>query len=76
VLTARTQVTDQRLIVGPGHLRATWAQFEAHDNGRRPHRGRQLPPPRPGHLVAGLSPERINRQTVPGGLISEYERAA
>ena len=36
----------------------------------------QLHPPRPDHLVAGLSPERINRQTVPGGLINEYERAA
>ena len=45
-------------------------------NGQRPHRSRQLRPPRPDHPVADLSQERIKRRPVLGGLISEYGRAA
>jgi hypothetical protein len=76
VLTARTEVTDRMLIFGQRHLRTILADYEAHYNGRRPHRSRQLRPPRPDHLVAGLSQERIKRRPVLGGLINEYERAA
>jgi putative transposase len=76
VLTARTEVTDQMLIFGQRHLRTILAQYEAHYNGRRPHRSRQLHPPRPDHPVADLSQGRIQRQPVLGGLISEYERSA
>ena len=47
VLTARTEVTDRMLIFGQRHLRTILAQYEAHYNGRRPHRGRHLHPPRP-----------------------------
>jgi hypothetical protein len=53
---------------------AVLAEFEAHF-GRRPHRCRQLRPPRPDHPVADLSKKRINRRPVLGGLINEYERA-
>jgi hypothetical protein len=52
VLTARTEVTDRMLIFGQRQLRTILAQYEAHDNGRRPHRSRQLRPPRPGHPPA------------------------
>ena len=76
VLRARTEVTDRMLIFGQRHLRTILAQYEAHYNGRRPHRSRQLRPPRPDHPPAGLSQERIQRRPVLGGLISEYERAA
>src|SRR5208282_2151737 len=76
VLTARTEVTDRMLIFGQRHLRTVLAQYEAHYNGRRPHRSRQLHPPRPDHPPADLSQERIQRRLVLGGLISEYERAA
>jgi transposase InsO family protein len=76
VLTARTEVTDRMLIFGQRHLRAILAQYEAHYNGRRPHRSLQLQPPRPDHPVADLSQERIKRRPVLGGLINEYERAA
>jgi putative transposase len=76
VLTARTEVTDRMLIFGQRHLRTILAQYEAHYNGRRPHRSRQLCPPRPDHPVADLSPARIRRRPVLGGLLSEYERAA
>ena len=76
VLTARTEVTDRMLIFGQRHLRTILAQYEAHYNGRRPHRSRQLRPPRPDHPPVDLFQERIQRQPVLGGLISEYERAA
>jgi putative transposase len=76
VLTARTEVTDQMLIFGQRHLRAILAEYEAHYNGSRPHRSRQLHPPRPDHPAADLSRERIERRPILGGLINEYERAA
>jgi len=76
VLTARTELTDRMLIFGERHLRTVLAEYEAHYNGRRPHRSRQLRPPRPDHPVADLSKERVKRRPVLGGLISEYERIA
>jgi putative transposase len=76
VLTTRTEPTDRMLIFGERHLQTVLAQYEAHYNGRRPHRSRQLRPPRPDHAVADLSQEQIRRQPILGGLIYEYERAA
>jgi putative transposase len=76
VLTARTEITDRMLIFGERHLRTILAKYEAHYNGRRPHRSRQLRPPRPDRPVADLSRKRIKRRPVLGGLINEYERAA
>jgi transposase InsO family protein len=76
VLTARTEVTDRMLIFGKRHLRLVLAEYQAHYNARRPHRSRELHPPRPDRPVADLSPNRIKRRPVLGGLINEYERAA
>ncbi len=76
VLTARTEVTDQMLIFSQRHLRRTLADYAAHYNGRRPHRSRQLQPPRPDYPPADLALKRIQRQPVLGGLINDYERAA
>jgi putative transposase len=76
VLTARTEITDRMLIFGGRHLRSVLAEYEAHYNGRRPHRSRQLRPPRPDHPAADLTQERIRRRAVLGGLINEYEPAA
>jgi putative transposase len=64
------------LIFGERHLQSVLAGYQAHYNGRRPHRGRQLRPPRPGHPLAGFSHKRIKRQPVLGGLLNEYERTA
>jgi hypothetical protein len=66
VLTARTDVTDRMLIFGQRHLRTILTHYEAHYNGRRPHRALQLRPPGPTTL----------RRPVLDGLINEYERAA
>ncbi|WP_018501263.1 integrase core domain-containing protein [Parafrankia discariae] len=76
VRTVRTEVTDRMLIVGERHLRTVLAEYAAHDDGRRPHRGRALQPPRPDHPAADLTQERTKRQPILGGLINEYERAA
>ncbi len=62
VLTARTEVTDRMLIFGERHLRTILAEYEAHYNGRRPHRSRHLRPPQPDHPVADISRKRIQRQ--------------
>jgi putative transposase len=65
------------LIFGERHLRLVLAQYEAHHNGRRPDRSRQLRPPRPDFPVAGLSQQPIKRRPVlGGGLLNEYKRAA
>jgi putative transposase len=76
VLTARTEVTDRMLTFGRWHLRMIVAGYEAHYNGRRPHRSRELRPPRPDHPVPDLSLKRIQRRAVLSGLINEYKRAA
>ena len=76
MLTARTELTDRMLIVSERHLRAVLAEYVRHYNGRRPHRSRELRPPRPTHPVANLNSHRIKRQQLLGGLINEYERAA
>jgi putative transposase len=76
VLTARTEVTDRMLIFGEPHPRSVLAGYARHYNGQRPHRSRQLRPPRPDRPVADLSQKRIKRRPILGGLINEYERAA
>ena len=76
MLTARTEVTDRILIFSERHLRSVMAEYTRHYNGRRPHRALQLQPPRPDHLVADLSQERVKRRPVLGGLLNEYERTA
>ncbi|SQD99805.1 hypothetical protein FMEAI12_5670006 [Parafrankia sp. Ea1.12] len=58
IRTVRTEVTDRMLIVGERHLRTVLVEYTAHHNGRRPHRGRDLQPPRPDHPVADLTKKR------------------
>jgi putative transposase len=52
------------------------SEYETHYNGRRPHRSRQLHPPRPDHPAADLTQQQIRRRPVLGGLINEYEPVA
>jgi len=76
VLTVRTELTDRMLILSQLQLNAVLAEYVRHYNGRRPHRSRELRPPRPTYPVANLNSQRIKRQRLLGGLINEYERAA
>src|SRR5918997_2471230 len=75
VRTLRAELTDRMLIFSQRHLRAVLTEYVRHYNGRRPHRARNLRPPRPTHPVMDHSHERITRRPVLGGLINEYERA-
>jgi hypothetical protein len=76
VLTVRTELTDRMLIFGERHLRGVLARYSVHYNTRRPHRARQLRPPRPQSPVPEPVLSRIRRRPVLGGLINEYEPAA
>jgi putative transposase len=76
VLTARTEITDRMLILCERHLRSVLAGYARHYNGQRPHRSRELRPPRPDHPVADFSQKRIKRRPILGGFLNEYERAA
>ena len=57
VLTARTEPTDRTLIFGERHLRRVLAEYALHYNRHRPHRARQLRPPRPDHPVPCYQPD-------------------
>ncbi|WP_335755947.1 integrase core domain-containing protein [Streptomyces gilvosporeus] len=76
VRTVRSEVTDRILIFGQHQLRTVLEEYAHHYNGRRPHRGQRLRPPRPDHPIADLSHKQIKRRPTLGGLINEYERAA
>jgi hypothetical protein len=76
IRTLRAELTDRMLIFGQRHLRTVLTEYVRHYNGRRPHRARDLRPPRPTHPAADLNHEGIKRRPVLGGLINEYERAA
>jgi putative transposase len=73
-LTARTEVTDRMLILGERHLRVVMTEYEAHYNGRRPHRSLELRLLGPITPVVDLLRKRIKRRPVLGGLLIEYER--
>jgi putative transposase len=75
VRTVRSEVTDRILIFGRHHLRTVLHEYVQHHNGRRPHRGCQLHPPRPDHPIANPSHEMIKRRLILGGLINEYRQA-
>ncbi len=45
--TLRAELTDRMLIVNHRHLHAALTEYVRHYNGRRPHRARDLHPPRP-----------------------------
>jgi putative transposase len=64
------------LILGGQHLRNVLAEYARHYNGHRPHQSLQQEPPQrqPANPVDITA--RIERGQVPGGLVSEYRRAA
>jgi len=62
VLTAKTELTDRMLILNERHLQAVLAEYVRHYNGRRPHRARELHPPRPTHPATNLNSHRIKRR--------------
>ena len=76
VLTIRTELTDRLLIFGERHLRYVLNTYARHYNGQRPHRSRQLRPPRADDPIPARPARRITRRTILGGLLNEYQAAA
>ncbi|WP_158854350.1 integrase core domain-containing protein [Saccharothrix deserti] len=74
--TVGREITDRLLIINERHLRSVLQRYVSHYNHRRPHRARQLTPPRPDHPTPQPSRTSARRQPVLGGLINEYEPAA
>ncbi|MFF1568654.1 hypothetical protein ACFVY1_35090 [Streptomyces sp. NPDC058293] len=69
------------LIYNEAHAVATLSEYMCHYNGHRPHQFRQQRPSDSGGTpgpatVTDLQTRRIRRQSVLGGLINEYRRAA
>ncbi|MFA3842761.1 integrase core domain-containing protein [Streptomyces aureus] len=79
--TLRREILDRMLIYNEAHAVATLTEYMCHYNGHRPHQSRQQRPsdsggtPGPATLT-DLQTRRIRRQSVLGGLINEYRRAA
>lgn len=77
ILTIKTEVTDQVLILGLRHLDRLMAEYEEHYNSHRPHRRIDLASPE----TIGVVPEVVNivdirRRCSVGGLINEYHARA
>jgi putative transposase len=80
VRTVRAGCTDRMLIAGQRHLRLVLDEFIKHYNAGRSHQGNGLAlraPNDDSNVIAFPAPiERIQRRTVLGGLINEYQQAA
>jgi hypothetical protein len=64
------------LIYDEQHLRTVPGEYAGHYNGHRPHQPRQQRPP-DHDTQAVLPPDApVQRRKIPGGVISEYYRAA
>ena len=77
--TLRRECLDRLLIVNEHHLARVIEQYVEHYNTHRPHRSLGQRPPDHAGIPASSSTaqfDRIQRRTVVGGLINEYERAA
>jgi putative transposase len=74
--TLRRECLDHVLILGERHLREVLGEYARHYNGHRPHQGRQQEPPLRQPRQTVYITARIERESVIGGLINEYRRAA
>jgi len=77
IRTLRAELTTGCWILGERHPRRVLAEYLRHHNEHRPHRGRDLAPPRPpAEIIDPAAERRIRRTPILGGPINEYERAA
>jgi putative transposase len=80
VRTVRDECTDRMLIASQHHLRLVLDEFIQHYNTGRSHQGSGLalraPNDDPNVITLPTQAERIQRRTVLGELISEYQQAA
>ena len=76
IRTVRDECLDHLLITSRRHLDRVLAEYIAHDNRGRPHRGPDLQPPEPQKRIREAHPHPVRRRDVLGGLIHEYELIA
>jgi transposase InsO family protein len=76
IKTIRAECTDRMLIAGQRHLRAVLEEYTHHYNAGRAHRSLDLRAPDDDPNVIPFPAQRIIRNKILGGLISEYEPAA
>jgi transposase InsO family protein len=77
--TVRSECLDWTLARGRRHLERVLRIYVAHYNGHRPHRaiGPRAPAGRGGAAPPSNDPHRgVERRSLFGGLINEYERTA
>jgi transposase InsO family protein len=79
--TLRREILDHILIYNEAHAAQVLTEYIQHYNGHRPHQSRgQLPPdsaePPVQATVTDFQAHPIRRQSILGGLINEYQRAA
>jgi hypothetical protein len=60
IRTLRAELSDRMLIVNQRHLRAVLIEYARHYNGRRPHRARDLHPPR----ISTINASHVDRSWV------------
>ncbi len=76
VRTIRAECLDHMLITSRRHLDRVLAEYVAHYNGGRPHRGLGLDVPEPQLGETTGRVPRVHRRDVLSGLIHEYEAVA
>jgi hypothetical protein len=80
IRTVRAECTNRMLIVSQRHLHAVLDEFIEHCNAGRSHQGKgrglRAPNDDPCVIAFPAPSERIQRRTVLGGLIHEYQQAA
>ena len=77
VQTVRSECLDWTLVVGRRHLLRVLRAYVRHYNQQRPHRGLALAVPEPQEQRwTLLSPGKVGRRDLLGGLIHEYHAAA
>jgi putative transposase len=62
--TIRREVTDRLLIINQHHLRTVLERYVSHYNQRRPHRARQLMPPRPDRPIPHPTHTQVHRRPI------------
>jgi putative transposase len=77
VQTVRAECLDWTLVLGRRHLLRILGAYVRHYNQQRPHRGLGLAVPQPQEPSSTLlSPGKVGRRDLLGGLIHEYHAVA
>ncbi|WP_433191445.1 integrase core domain-containing protein [Actinoallomurus sp. CA-150999] len=74
--TVRRECTDRLLIYNEHHLRRVLTAYKRHHNTHRPHRARDLRPPKSLPAAPADGHVWLKRRRVVDGLISEYRNTA